>query len=166
LNRQRLQYLEAIGVELWLPRGRQGLAAPAELAVTAAAQQPAAAAAAPALHFAPGSGSCLFVCASAAESATPLASDLARTVGGAPVWAWPAEGADGQLEQVAEERLFTAVLIFGEALAHQLYGQQVPANCGPAPLLVAPALASVAASAQARRACWAAIRASGLHLGR
>lgn len=174
MNLRRLQYLEAMGIELWMPRGLHVVAGSSVAPVVAqtdaqpdaqhgaTAQQKASFA----LHFAPGTGACLFICATAAEAATPLASDLARTVGGAPVWAWPAEGATSELELVAEERLFTAVLVFGEPLARQLYGPQIPASCGPALLLVAPALASVEASATARRECWAAIRAAGLHLGR
>lgn len=162
MNLRRLQYLEAMDVPLWLPRGRHVVAGPAVAEAAAPPPQKALMA----LHFAPGNGSCLFICATAAEAATPLAGDLARTVGGAPVWAWPAEGAAGGLEAEARERLFTAVLIFGEPLAQQLYGRQLPASCGSAPLLVAPALDAVETSAAARRECWAAIRAAGLHLGR
>ena len=117
--------------------------------------------------WARGNGSCLLVCAGPEQSATPLASDLARVLGATPVWAWPSEDPDsGALAQAVDDRLFTSVVVFGAGLAARVCGGEPPASCGSAQLLVGPDLEELLTQADARRQCWAVLRAGGLQLGK
>jgi hypothetical protein len=111
----------------------------------------------------PGEGSCLYLCGEEDDSATALASDLARVAPEAPVWARVQDGPDGQLlEAVIAERLFTQVVIFGEATARLVFGGDPPEQAGPARVTVVDDLQRLARDPGARRACWSAFRAAGL----
>lgn len=54
------------------------------------------------------------------------------------------------------------LLILGPALASLMFGPDVPERSGSARVTVLPSLDELAASADARRACWQALRSSGI----
>lgn len=95
--------------------------------------------------------------------ASPLASDLARVLDGAPVWAKTAIAGGGvSLETAVQERLFTAVVIFGQAQAMLALGGAAPERCGAAQVVVVPELQRLAADPAARRHCWQTFKSLGL----
>lgn len=118
------------------------------------------------LSLGPGQGNCLFLCGSEDETASPLASDLARLPGAAPVWAKTAIAGKGvPLDTAVEERLFTAVVIFGQAQALLALGGAAPEQCGAARVVVVPELKRLAADPAARKSCWQAFKSLGLGRG-
>jgi hypothetical protein len=140
------QYLENMGVPVWLSRDRERpVAAPACL-----------------LALGPGSGSRLFVCGSTKEQSGRLAADLARALPEPPVWAWPVEEQGVGVAQVVEDRLFTSLVVFGQDLAQAVIGNPVPELLASARVVVLPALGELATSAQARRKCWRLMTAGGV----
>ncbi len=161
--REREAYLEALGLTPWVLRDRAAddVADPAagegeraessEPAASApdrdTAVKPAPRVQAPAdraetgrrarVRLGPGTGSCLFLCGPADDEAAPLASDLARVPADAPVWAKLTDGDEGALlEGAIAERLFTQVVVFGEAAARLVFGDDIPDACGPARVTV------------------------------
>lgn len=115
------------------------------------------------LSIGPGQGSCLFLCGSEDDTTTKLASDLARLPGGAPVWAQTALSGEGvALDAAVEERLFTSVVIFGQAQALLALGGAAPEQCGAARIVVVPELKRLAADPAARKSCWQAFKSLGL----
>lgn len=187
---RREAYLGALGLTDWVRREAPAApespmnAAPvdAESAPTAppmpASTPPTSATAAPASEpvpvpaatghrsrvlIGPGSGSCLYLCGPDDDASTPLASDLARILGAPPVWGKVDEEAKGQpLELLIAERLFTQVVVFGEASALRVFGGQAPPTCGPARVTVVDDLQRLGGDAGARRSCWAALKAAGV----
>jgi hypothetical protein len=184
----REAYLDALGITVWARREPpqatpEPVTSPVEGAVQAAGPeavaqgpvtppvQPAparkspgkAAAKALGLLLGPGQGSCLFLCGSEDETASPLAADLARTLSGAPVWAKTAIAGDGvALEAAVDERLFTSVVIFGQAQALLALGGAAPERCGAARVIVVPELKRLASDPAARRSCWQALKSLGI----
>jgi len=116
------------------------------------------------LKLGPGSGGVLLVCGADHESAGRLANDIDRSLGSAPVWAWPIAGEDGAvgLEDAVGEYLFTTVAFFGERLARQFFAGDPPANIRSAKLVVLPSMQDVQDSAAARRALWAGFCKTGM----
>ena len=111
----------------------------------------------------PGAGSCLFLAGPEGDESSPLASDLARILSAAPVWARLAEGGEGQrLELAIAERLLTHVIVFGEAAARLVFGAAIPESCGPARVTVVDDFARLATDAGARKSCWLALKAAGV----
>ena len=169
----RLAYLEALGIPAFVPRR---------------APEPAVAAAEPSTPAAPeseeasprvrdtapgdahagvilgsGKGSCLFLAGTEADESSALASDLARTLATSPVWARLADGGEGQrLELAIAERLFTHVVVFGEAAARLVFGASIPETCGPARVTVVDDFPRLATDAGARKSCWLAMKAAGV----
>jgi hypothetical protein len=79
------------------------------------------------------------------------------------VWAQLSDSGDGQrLELAIAERLFTHVVVFGEAAARLVFGDSVPETCGPARVTVVDDIPRLAADAGARRSCWLAMKAAGV----
>jgi len=149
MDELRRQYLERMGIPVWISR-----------------PQPAAEDAGhTSLALGPGNGSSLFLCESREAAAGRLAADLARIPARPPVWAWPvAEGAEDGLTLAAavNDRLFTAVVVFGEDLGRRLLGGPPPEMLGPARVLVVESLEQLAASPVARRDCWRAMVSGGI----
>lgn len=144
MDARRLDYLEAMGLPVWLLRDR----AAGEAAL---------------LRLGPGEGAALFVCADATLAARPLAADLERALRQAPVWAWPdADEAALSVHSAIGERLFTAVVVFGEQLAQRLFGGSVPESSGSARIVVVADIEQLEANDLARRACWQAFTARGI----
>ena len=140
----RFQYLEAIGIPVWVGR---------EQAATAS----------PVLRLGPGSSGVLFICQDGNESASPLASDICRTLAEPPVWAWPENEGEGvSIGDAIRGNLFTSVLVFGKGLANQVFASAPPQMLAQARIVVLPGLAEIAASSGQRRACWRALSGGGL----
>ncbi len=115
------------------------------------------------MKLGPGSGGILLVCAADNESAGRLANDINRTLGGAPVWAWPFADEDATgLENAVEENLFTTVAFFGRELAMQFFADEPPAHFKSAKLVLLPSMQDIQHNAGARRALWTSICQSGM----
>ena len=118
------------------------------------------------VRLGPGKGSCLFLCGPTDDEAAPLASDLARVPADAPVWAKLTDGDEGSLlEGAIAERLFTQVVVFGEAAARLVFGDDIPDACGPARVTVVDDLSRLGRDAGARKACWLAMKTAGVAQG-
>lgn len=141
IEARRRAYLEALGLDVWVARA----AAPEGALLGASA----------------GQGSTLLICPSFADCETVIAADVARALGGDPVWAWlePAADAGAQrLEDLLIDRLITRALLFGAVPARALFRDAVPEIIGSATLSMAPPLQELAASAIVRRDFWRQLR--------
>ncbi len=115
------------------------------------------------LKLGPGSGGILLICTADSDSAGRLANDINRVLGGAPVWAWPYPDDDGvDLTRAVEEKLFTTVAFFGEELALQVFGGELPAHLNSAKLVPLPSMQDIQNQAEARRVLWATFCKSGM----
>jgi len=138
IESQRLAYLEAMEIQVWLPR-TTGVGDCTRLAVSA------------------GSGSTLMLCRDAGESTSPLAADIARYLGGEPVWSWPdpqQNPANPSLGEAVDQHLATRVLIFGEALAQRLFPEGGPPVVRSAQIVVCADLDELSVSGAARKSLW------------
>ena len=114
----------------------------------------------PGLSLGPGSSQVLLVCSGIDEPAKRISADIVRCLSTEPVWAWPVPDIDspslkGQiLENQIEERLFTSVILFGEALTAQLFGGPVPETLGSAPISTAASLGELETSPVSRQELW------------
>jgi hypothetical protein len=146
---RRRAYLEAMGFEVWVPRrGR-----PAGVRNTAGPTGR--------LLLGPGQGSTLLVCGTAEESAGRLAGDLARALGGDPVWAWPDQGAAADslaLEEAIGARLITRVIVLGSEPAQGLFAGAAPVVIGSASVTIAASMEALGTRGAARRALWRSLR--------
>jgi DNA polymerase III psi subunit len=134
---RRRAYLDAMGLDVWLMK-------PPETEKNR-------------LMISRGEGSTLLICNSAGESSTRLAGDIARTMGGDPVWAWP--DPDGRqdcptLQQAVSQFLFTRVVLFGSSLGQSLFDTQVPEVLASAGILVTASLDELAVNSSARQKLW------------
>jgi DNA polymerase III psi subunit len=115
------------------------------------------------LKLGPGSGGILLICTADSDSAGRLANDINRVLGGAPVWAWPYPDDDAvDLTRAVEEKLFTTVAFFGEELALQVFGGELPAHLNSAKLVPLPSMQDIQNQAEARRVLWATFCKSGM----
>lgn len=137
IESQRRAYLEAMNIDVWLgkpePEDRDRL------------------------MIGPGGGSTLLLCGGADESATRLAGDINRFVGGGPVWAWPDPEGNPEcpsLRDAIDAYLFTRIVVFGKSVAEMLFQGPPTQVEGSAKVVVAPGLDVLAASADARRKLW------------
>jgi len=141
---QKQAYLEAMGFDIWVAR-------PPEPRWDR-------------LALGPGQGSTLLVCPSPQHTSSRLAGDIARILGGDPVWAWPdPEGSPEMpsLEQAVEDRLFTQVVVFGEKAAARVFGKRVPDHVVSSAVLVAADLDELATRGTAKQALWSFLRQNG-----
>ncbi len=172
---QRLQYLEAMGIQAWISRERasdinmpvvDSVVQPQSVnrpAVSKPSNQQAVAHASVLLHsfvIGPGSGSTLLLCNRPEDAALPLANDIARCLVEAPVWGWLRQEIGGpgkketglSLERAIDERLFTRVLLFcGDATASQAGKVEVFSS---ARIIYAPPLAELARDPEQKRSLW------------
>ena len=166
-------YLEALQITPWVrrslppetpqPEDSPAAASPPESPATTSDLQASVPLAEARLAFGPGAGGCLLLGPSQAAAAQQVASDLSRSLGQPPVWCWPAEDETAKAAHAAcDERLATDLLILGPALASLMFGADLPERSGSARVLLLPSLDELAASAEARRACWQALRSSGI----
>jgi hypothetical protein len=146
---RRRAYLEALGFDVWVPR----LGTPAGSLITGCPTGR--------LQLGPGQGSTLVVCATAEDSATRFAGDLARALGSDPVWAWPDRQATADalaLEEAIGVRLITRVIVLGAEPARWLFADTVPAVVGSAAVAIAASVNELGARGAARRALWRSLR--------
>ena len=144
---RRRAYLEALGLDVWLPKA--AAPGPARLVVS-------------------GDGCTLLVCASPQESASRLAGDIGRALGDDVAWAWPDPG-DGteslDLAEAVEEQLFTGVLLFGQEVENRLFAASAPKVIGSARVLRAPGLQDLEVRGTAKQALWRLLSGHFVHLG-
>ena len=115
------------------------------------------------LKLSPGNAGSLLICAADADSAGRLANDISRTLGRAPVWAWPSDDTGSvDLPRAVDDNLFTKVAIFGEELAMQLFEGELPAHLNSAKLVLLPSMRDIETLAEARRTLWATLCRSGM----
>jgi len=143
-------YLDAMDIGVWCLRETISPAVPALES-------------APGLRLGPGGGGVLLICAADTHSASRLANDISRALGSVPVWAWPDNGDDQiSLTNAVEENLFTTVAVFGNDLAHELFGDETPASLGSANLVLLPAMKEIQSQARARQVLWATMCRTGM----
>ena len=137
IEARRRAYLEAIGLDVWVVRPP--------------AQERGC------LTVNGGRGSTLLICPSSADCMTDIAADVARALGGDPVWAWldplPEDGG-ARLENIITHRLITRVLLLGPSAERSLFQGGAPEIVGSATVSVAPSLDDLASSASARKSFW------------
>jgi hypothetical protein len=149
VNRQQA-YLDAMDITVWNLRDR--VVPEAGVAVNNTW-----------LKLGPGSGGNLLICSVDSDSAGRLANDINRTLGGAPVWAWPfLDDSAVELSRAVGENLFTTVAFFGEELALQFFGGELPAHLNSAKLVLLPSMKDIQNQAAARRTLWATLCKSGM----
>jgi hypothetical protein len=137
IEARRRAYLEALGFDVWI--ARPPAPEPGRLGVGT------------------GRGSTLLICRSAADCTAELASDLARALGGDPLWSWldPAAGDEAEfLADIVASRLITRVLLFGRAAARSLFQGPPSAMLGSVEIVEAPGLEELVISASARKTLW------------
>jgi len=150
LSSRQQDYLDAMEIGVWSLR--EPIAPQADVA-TGCAQ----------LKLSPGSGGTLLICAADTDSASLLANDINRVIGGTPVWAWPfADSGAVNLTRAVEENLFTTVAIFGKELAAQFFDDALPGHLNSANLVLLPSMQDIQNRAEARRLLWTTFCRSGM----
>lgn len=177
---QRLQYLDAMGIQPWISKEQAAArAVQAATAERAGSQEPVAhKGEAPQSNTAiqnllfeigPGTGQILLLCGKPKEASSQLASDIARCLDETPVWGWQIQSGSGMatansdetglsLEQAIKERLFTRVLVFGAGPAAKEGSSQVLRS---ARVIYAPPLAVLAKSPEQKRSLWLQLVSNG-----
>lgn len=179
---QRLQYLDAMGIQAWI--SKEQAAVRAVQAATAGLREPPASAVTDSkpqassrpiqdlcFEIGPGTGRTLLLCGRREEASSQLASDIARCLDEAPVWGWQGQSAPAQgraaaesndvglnLERAIRERLFTRVLVFADGSAAKQEGSEV---LGSARVIYAPPLAVLAKSPEQKRSLWLQLVGNG-----
>ena len=141
IEERRRAYLQALGLDVWLPRPP--------------GPEPGC------VGVGSGRGSTLLLCLSADHCRTDLAKDVARALGGDPVWAWLDPAVDEEariLREVVAERLITRILVFGPETARRAFAGDVPEILDSATTVVLPSVQELAASGAARQALWSRLR--------
>jgi len=171
---QRLQYLEAMGIQAWSSRERvrardereaDSLDPPeflntATVSPTSGRQRDWTSTLPASFAIGPGGGSILLLCNRPEDTAAQLASDVARCLNEPPVWGWLSQGQSGSgaaetglsLERAIDERLFTRVLLFcADSTAAEVGKDEV---LGSARIIYAPPIAELARNPEAKRRLW------------
>jgi len=141
IEERRREYLRSLGLDVWLLRPP--------------GPEPGC------IGIGSGGDSTLLLCLSADQCRTELARDVARALGGDPLWAWldPAAEEEAQiLREVVAERLITRILVFGPETARRAFAGEVPAILGSATIVTLPGLQELAASGAARQELWKQLR--------
>ncbi len=170
---QRLQYLDAMGIQPWISKEQAAMLA---VQATATETRQLAVQALPGsdtatglpiedlfFEIGPGAGQTLLLCGKRNEASSLLASDIARCMDEAPVWGWQvqhtAQAKSGEtglsLERAIKERLFTRVLVFASGSAAKPHSNEV---LGSARVIYAPPLAVLAKSPEQKRSLWLQLR--------
>jgi DNA polymerase III psi subunit len=150
ISSRQQAYLDAMGIGVWSLREA---ALPSMPAIDNA----------PGLRLGSGSGGVLLLCAADTDSASRLANDISRALGGVPVWAWPIDDTGAvRLADAVDENLFTTIAIFGRELAGQFFEGELPDSLNSASLVLLPEMQDLQNHAEARRALWATFCRSGM----
>jgi hypothetical protein len=156
----RHAYLQALGIDVWVPRAATANMARSRIEPDELSEVPASFERG--LHIGPGDGNTLLLCTTAAEAATRLAADIARCLDHEPVWSWPMAEEAGQgisLGQAIEQRLFTRVLVFGPQLEEFVSGAAAQVIASARILRTRP-ITELIASAAAKRTLWSELGAN------
>jgi hypothetical protein len=159
---RRNEYLEALGIDVWVPVHHVAGARSSSGDEDQAPEPVSTQSLSHSIVIGPGTGSLMLLCANSEEASTPLAADIARCLDCEPVWSWlsPAGSDNGvPLEQAVADRLFTRILGFGTALEGAGIDPSAPA-LGSARLLRTASLPELARLAAARKALWAELSAN------
>ena len=140
IEARRRAYLQALGFDVWVarpPPPQRGR-----------------------ILLGPDPAGTLLVCAAPAESATKIAGDLLRAMGGRASWAWPdTGGGEGiELAEAIAGHLVTRVVVFGSEPARWLFPAEIPEVLGSAAVTVAPGLDELAVRGRAKQSLWRALR--------
>lgn len=154
MDARQMAYLDAMGIDVWVPRGAPDAQPGAEVSTTA-------------VCLGPGQGEILCVAASAKEAHMKLASNLSGAMKSAPVWAWPVESAEDEgayacVADAVADRLITRILMFGSPVADLLLGGETPEAVGTARLHVVPSMAELEADMEAKRTLWTLMRETAI----
>ena len=109
------------------------------------------------LLFRPGDGSTLLICGGPDATATRIAGDICRALGGEVVWAWPDPSPGSKqpkLEQAVGQYLFTRIIVFGAELGRQVFRGSAPSLMGSASISVTGSLDELAVRGNVKRAFW------------
>jgi hypothetical protein len=143
IESQRRAYLEALGFDVWVTRPP-----PPQPGLLVVGSDPAA---------------ILLVCGKPEDSATRIAGDVVRALGGGASWAWPDTGGGeatvGLAEAIADRRI-TRVILFGQEPARWLFQGAVPKVLESAAVAAAPGLDELAGQGRARRLLWRLLQES------
>ncbi len=112
----------------------------------------------------PGEGSTLLICDAPEATASRIAADIGRALGGEAVWAWP--DPDGKpdnptLEEAVSRQLFTRVVLFGASLERCLFVGGLTPVVGSAAVSCCDALEELAIRGGAKQALWRQLKAAG-----
>jgi len=166
---RRQEYLRAMGIDIWLPRSELTAAERGSGTPMAESSGPsrwrgeaeAENVFAQRIVVGPGDGNTLLLCGGPDEVATELAADIARSLEGEPVWAWPASDASAPettLADAIEEHLFTRVLILARNGPSDAAGRH-SRIAGQAQLIWADPIPVLLKSGAARRGLWEILNA-------
>jgi hypothetical protein len=137
IESRRRAYLDAIGLDVWSLR-------PPEPEFNR-------------LLFQPGTGGTLLICDTPDATATRIAGDIARALGGEVVWAWPDPEGNPQsltLEQAVDQYLFTRVVLFGTGLGRRMFLSGAPQVAGSAGVTVTDKLDELAVRGNTKQEFW------------
>ena len=142
IEARRRAYLEALGLDVWVPRPP-----PPQRGRILLGADPAGT---------------LLICAAPGDSATKFAGDVVRALGGQASWAWPdTGGGEGvELAEAVAGHLITRIVLFGPEPARWLFPSDVPEVLGTAAVTVAPDLEELAVRGQAKHSLWRTMRDS------
>jgi len=167
---RRHAYLRALGIDVWVPRAVADTATLAHPEAGMVSELPVSLA--HGLHIGPGDGNTLLLCNSPAEAATRFAADIARSLDSEPVWSWPVPAQAGSgisLQQAIAQRLFTRVVVFGQALgefASEFVSGSDAHVIASARILRTRSITELAGSAAAKRTFWSELCANDWCAGR
>lgn len=146
IESRRRAYLDALGLDLWSIR-------PPEPEFDR-------------LLLQPGEGGTLLICDLPDATATRIAGDITRALGGEVVWAWPDPQGDLQspsLQQVVEQYLFTRVVVFGTTLGRRIFRGAAPPVLGSTSITLADGLDELAVRGSAKKNLWRMLSGSAVH---
>lgn len=158
MDARRLAYLDAMDIDVWVPRGEKSPDAGEDHA-------------GPRLVLGEGEGDILCLVGTGEEAAVKLAADISRAMRCAPTWGWPV-GSPGfgaetvSLENAVSDRLITRVLVFGEGVASAIFGASRPDTVGTARVHLVPGIERLGSDRAAKRKLWELMLEQGIAAGR
>lgn len=158
MDARRLAYLDAMEIDVWVPRGSQLAESPRDEVADIGG---------PLLVLGDGDGDILCVAGSAREAHLRLATDIGGAMREMPVWSWPRSAKEDaalsmSVDDAVADRLFTRVLVFGEDLSETLFDGLAPDSVGTARVHVVPGLDQLANDRAAKRILWALMLEHGI----
>lgn len=157
MDSRSLAYLDAMGIEVWQPRGTS-----AEENTDSGALE---------IVIGAGDGDILCIVESGSEARLRLAADIGGAMRCSPVWAWPSESSEqsGELltvQAAVSEKMLTRILVFGEDLAARIFGPEIPTVLSAARVHVVPGLVALKEDRNAKRVLWGLMNENGIAAGR